>query len=138
MVEYICNVRVPYSDTDVMGYLHHSNYARYYETARWEMFRDLGIPYKEIEDAGCLLPVISMDFKFVRPAVYDDLLTVKTNLKKLENPRITFVYKMYNEKREIVNKAEVNLAFVDKKTRKICDVPEFIREAILCAKSNNI
>ena len=129
-------VRVRYSETDVMGYLHHSNYARYYETARWELFRNLGIPYKQIEDEGFILPVVAMSFKFIKAARYDELLTIKTYLKKVKNPRITFTYKMYNEQKEMINKAEVNIAFVDKKTRTACDMPSFVTDAISCLSSN--
>lgn len=138
MLNHDFQIRVRYSDTDVMGYVHHSNYARYYETARWELFREIGIPYKELEDLGYMLPVVGMHFKFVKAAKYDDLLTIRTSLKSFDSPRISFVYKIYNLQEELINKAEVSLVFIDKKTRTICDVPEFINQAISCAKSNVI
>lgn len=130
MTEYEYSTRVRYSETDVMGYLHHSNYARYYENARWEMFRELGIPYKELEDAGYMLPVIGMEFKFVKAAMYDELVTVKTRIKTLAGPRICFSYKMYNENRELINKAEVHLAFIQTATRAACNPPEYLLEAM--------
>lgn len=136
MCEYEFSVRVRYSETDVMGYVHHSNYARYYETARWELFRKLGIPYKYIEEEGYMLPVVSMNFKFIKAAVYDELLVIKTNIKCVNSPRITFTYRMYNEQHEIINKAEVNLAFIDKKTRSICNIPIFVKDAIANAVLN--
>ncbi|MBN1463273.1 MAG: acyl-CoA thioesterase [Paludibacteraceae bacterium] len=136
MCEYEFSVRVRYSETDVMGYVHHSNYARYYETARWELFRKLGVPYKHIEDEGYMLPVVSMNFKFIKAAVYDELLVIKTKIKCVNSPRITFSYRMYNEQNEIINKAEVNLAFIDKKTRTICTIPFFVKDAIANAVLN--
>jgi acyl-CoA thioester hydrolase len=138
MIEHDFLVRVRYSDTDVMGYLHHSNYARYYETARWELFRELGFPYKYMEDAGYMLPVILMKFKFVKPATYDELLTINTTLKSVLGSRITFVYKMFNEKKELINKAEVNLAIIDKQSRSVCNMPPFLFEALSSDAPNKL
>ncbi len=123
-------VRVRYSETDVMGFLHHSNYARYYETARWELFRNLGVPYNQLEQDGYILPVISMNEKFVKPARYDEQLTIITKVKQVLSPRITFVYKMYNEQQELINKAEIAVAFVNKKSGKVCDVPPCLLDRI--------
>ena len=67
-------IRPGYSETDQMGFVHHSNYVKYFETARWELFRTLGIPYKLVEGAGFLLPVIKMEMEFLKPAFYDELL----------------------------------------------------------------
>lgn len=130
MTEHQHKHRVVYSETDVMGYLHHSNYARLYENARWEMFRELGFSYKKIEDDGYMLPVIGMAFKFVKSAQYDDELTIKTKIKELNGPRITFSYRTLNQDNELINKAEVNLAFINKSTREACLPPNYILEAI--------
>lgn len=70
--------RVSYSDTDQMGFMHHSNYFRYYETARWELFRSIGIPYPEIEEEDIILPVINASVKFLKPAFYDQKIRVDT------------------------------------------------------------
>lgn len=130
MIQYEYSVRVRYSETDVMGYLHHSNYARYYENARWELLRSVGIPYRELEDMGYMLPVIGMEFKFIKAAVYDDLVRINTVLKCVEGPRITFTYRMYNKENELINKAEVNLAFMNKETRTACNPPAEFLDAI--------
>ncbi|MBP1640181.1 MAG: 4-hydroxybenzoyl-CoA thioesterase [Bacteroidetes bacterium] len=63
MIEHDYQFRVAYPDTDRMGTMHHANYAKYYEQARWELFRSIGVPYKSVEDAGVMCPVISMNFK---------------------------------------------------------------------------
>lgn len=70
--------RVSYSETDQMGFMHHSNYFRYYETARWELFRSIGIPYPEIEEEDIILPVINASVKFLKPAFYDQKIRVDT------------------------------------------------------------
>lgn len=130
MIEYNYSFRVAYSDTDQMGTVHHSNYAKYYETARWELFRSIGISYNSVEEAGYMLPVISMTFKFLKTTKYDAQLTVKTTLKAIKGVRIWFTYKLYNEQNELINEAETELAFVRKDNWKPCAAPEFIMKAI--------
>jgi acyl-CoA thioester hydrolase len=130
MIEHEYTFRVAYSETDQMGTVHHSNYVKYYETARWELFRSIGIPYNSIEAAGYLLPVIGMNFKFLRKTNYDALLTSKTTLKDIQGARIWFTYKLYNEQNELINVAETELAFVSKDDWKPRMVPDFVLQAI--------
>jgi acyl-CoA thioester hydrolase len=119
-----------YPDTDKMGTVHHSNYAKYYETARWELFRSIGISYYSVEETGYLLPVIRMSFRFIKTVNYDALLRVKTTLKAIKGARIWFSYKLYNEQNELVNESETELAFVEKDTWKPCAPPEFVMKKI--------
>lgn len=130
MIIHEYSFRVMYPDTDKMGTVHHSNYAKYYETARWELFRSIGISYLSVEEAGYMLPVIRMNFRFIKTADYDARLTVKTTLKAIKGVRIWFAYKLYNELNELVNEAETELAFVQKDSWKPCAAPEFVMKAI--------
>ena len=130
MIEHSFSFRVKYSDTDKMGTVHHSNYVKYYETARWELFRSLGISYKSIENAGFMLPVVRMNFKFIKTIQYDELLTVKTTIKAIKGVRIWFAYQLYNTNKELINEAETELAFVNKNNWKPCAAPEFVLDAI--------
>ena len=130
MIEHSHSLRVLYPETDKMGTVHHSNYARYYEVARWELFRAIGIPYNEIENAGYMLPVIKMNFRFIKTIQNDELLTIKTVLKEIKGVRIWFTYKLYNSQSELVNTAETELAFVCKENWKPCPPPEFVLSAI--------
>ncbi len=130
MLEHEYTFRVMYPDTDKMGTVHHSNYAKYYETARWELFRSIGISYHSVEEAGYMLPVIRMNFRFIKTVNYDALLKVRTSLKAIKGVRIWFTYKLYNEQNELVNEAETELAFVEKDTWKPCPAPEFVMKAI--------
>jgi len=123
-------IRVGYTDTDQMGYLHHSKYVVYCETARIEAMREMGTCYKEIEDRGIFMPVISMKFNFMKPAFYDDLLTVKTILREMPRARMKFEYEFCNEAGIIINTAEVTLAFINNKTRKPCFPPELLLESL--------
>ena len=70
-------IRVRYGEVDKMGFVYYGYYSLYYEQARTEMIRKLGISYRELEESGLLLPVIRMNAKYVLPAKYDELLTVK-------------------------------------------------------------
>ena len=130
MIEHEFQFRVRYPDTDQMGTVHHSNYVKYYETARWELFRSIGISYRSVEEAGYMLPVTRMNFKFMKTIHYDDLLTVKTTLKQMRAARIWFTYKLYNVAGELVNEAETELAFVQRDNWKPCVVPNFVVNAI--------
>ena len=130
MKTYFNKITVAYSDTDQMGIVHHSNYLRYYETARWSLFKILGIPYAMIEECGYLLPVISADVKYIKPAFYDEELTIETSLLSFNGPKIYFGYRLFNKSGELINKAHVYLAFVDIKTRKACLPPDFVRNKL--------
>ncbi len=130
MIEHEYTFRVMYPDTDQMGTVHHSNYVKYYETARWELFRSIGISYHSVEEAGYMLPVVDMKFKFLKTTHYDAQLTVKTTLSAIKGVRIWFTYKLYNEHNELINTAETGLAFVRKDDWKPCAAPGFVLEAI--------
>lgn len=130
MITYDYQFRVAYPDTDRMGTVHHSNYARFYERARWELFRHIGVPYSQIENDGVMCPVISMNFRFVKTCRYDDLMTVKTTLKAIKGVRIWFTYQMYNELGELTNEAETELAFVGRDNWRPCPPPAALIQAI--------
>ncbi|SDB92923.1 acyl-CoA thioesterase [Williamwhitmania taraxaci] len=131
MIQHSTIIRVNYSETDQMGYVHHSNYARYYETARWELFRSIGIPYNHLEKSGYMLPVVDMSSKFLKPALYDDILTIETHLNLIKGARINFAYRILNAKGELINYGETMLAFVKRESQKPCPAPQFVMNAII-------
>lgn len=128
MITHEHKLRVTYPDTDQMGTVHHANYVKYYEIARWELLRSIGISYKSIEDAGVMCPVISMKFRFLKTIGYDQLLTIKTTLKEIKGVRMWFEYKLYNENNILINTAETELAFVGKNNWKPCSPPDILLE----------
>ena len=130
MITHDYKFRVSYPDTDRMGTMHHANYVKYYEAARWELFRSIGVPYSSVEDAGVMCPVIRMNFKFIKTTSYDELLTVRTTLKAIKGVRIWFTYMLYNEQNELINEAETELAFVGLNNWKPCTAPDFLLAAI--------
>ncbi len=107
-------VRVRYGETDQMGYVYYGYYAQYYEVGRVEMMRSLGVRYKDLEEKeGILLPVVSMQVRYLRPGLYDELLTIKTTLKEMPGEFISFYHDILNEKGELINAANVRLCFYD-------------------------
>jgi len=122
--------RVRYGETDQMGVVYHGNYPQYLEMGRVEWLRTLGISYKEMEENGIILPVISLRLNFKKSAIYDDLLTVRTILRKRPQVRIEFDYEIYNEKKELLAEANTVLAFMDSANNKPIRCPEYILERL--------
>lgn len=120
--------RVRYGETDQMGVVYYGNYAQYLEMGRVEWLRSLGISYKNMEENGIMLPVISLQIKYLKSAVYDDLITVATFLKKMPSVKIEFDYKIYNEAGEILIEANTVLAFMDRKTKRPVKCPDYLLE----------
>ena len=123
-------IRVRYGETDRMGYAYYGNYAEYFEVARVEALRSLGFSYRKLEDEGIMLPVLSYSVKFVKPAYYDDELTIKVSIKELPAARIHFTYEVYNEKDELTTLADTTLVFINRKTNKPCAAPGDFMEAL--------
>ena len=122
--------RVRYGETDQMGVVYHGNYPQYLEMGRVEWLRVLGISYKDMEINGIILPVISLQLNYKKSAVYDDLLTVRTILRKKPQVRIEFDYEIYNEEGELLAEANTVLAFMDAKKNKPIRCPEYILEKL--------
>jgi len=114
-----------------MGYLYYGNYAEYFEVGRVETIRSLGLSYKTLEDVyGIWLPVVSLEMRFVRPAYYDDLLTVRSEIRELPDHHITFHVEIFNEQKKLVNAGRVRLCFFDAKSKKVVQAPEYLMEKL--------
>ncbi len=112
-------IRVRYGETDQMGFLYYGNYALYYEVGRAEAIRQLGFTYRELEELGINMPVVELTVQYYRPALYDDLITVRTILKSLpDGPKIQFHSELYNEEGVFLNKGVTSLVFYDPKEKK--------------------
>ena len=118
MISHEIKLRVRYAETDQMGYVYYGNYATYFEVARVETFRHIGFSYKEMEDEGIMMPVLEYKTKYIKPARYDDLLTIKILIKEKPGIRIRFEYEVYNEAFVLLNVSETTLVFVNKETAK--------------------
>lgn len=98
MIEFESDIRVRYVETDVMGHVHHSNFANWFELARVEMMDNIGLPYIELEKQGALLPVLELHIKFMTPAYFDDRLKVKLFIKECPKVRLKIEYEISREK----------------------------------------
>ncbi len=118
------HIRVRYGETDQMGYLYYGNYALYYEVGRAEAIRELGFTYRELEEMGIMMPVVGLNVKYFRPALYDDLITVRTVLKELPtDSKIQFHSELYNEAGQLLNKGVTTLVFYDPKAKTKVNMP---------------
>jgi acyl-CoA thioester hydrolase len=121
-------IRVHYALTDQMGMVYHGHYAQFYEIGRGEAIRQLGYTYKDIEAMGIIMPVIEIHSRFLRPAKYDDLITVVTTLKELPvHSKIIFHAEIINQEGTLLNTGDVRLCFMHAKEMKHCEMPELIR-----------
>ena len=113
-----------YALTDQMGLVYYGNYAQFYEIGRAEAIRQLGYTYKDIEAMGIIMPVVEMNSKFLRPAKYDDLITVKTTLRELPTGHaINFFFEIFNEEDKLLNAGNVVLYFMEAVTMKRSKMP---------------
>ena len=131
MYEFNTQVRVRYAEADPMNVVYYGNYAQYFEVGRVESLRNLGISYKGIEDMGIMLPVVELNIKYLRPAKYDDLLTIKSQIKELPTEhKIIFDQEIYNEEGKLLTIGKVKLYFMDSKLGKRASMPAFMLEKL--------
>ncbi|MFK2821014.1 thioesterase family protein [Flavobacteriaceae sp. LMIT009] len=123
-------IRIRYGETDQMGVVHHGNYPSFLEMGRIEWLRSLGISYKQMELDGIMLPVISLALNFKMSACYDDIITVKTTLKKIPTVKIEFEYEILNEVGEVLTTANTVLAFINMETKRPTRCPQFILDKL--------
>ncbi len=124
-------IRVRYAETDQMGVVYHSNYFPYFEAARAESIRQLGFTYADMERMGVIMPVVDVHCRYLRPALYDDLLTIKTMLKELPvHHKIEFHHEVYNEKNELLAVGKLILYFMESKTMKKTVMPPQLLEKL--------
>ncbi len=123
-------LRVRYAETDRMGYVYYGNYAQYFEVARVESLRQLGFTYKKMEDDGIILPVAEYHIRYMKPAYYDDLLTIFTTITAMPAVRLQFEYETYNAQNMLLNRASTTLVFLSKETMKPCTAPAHFSESL--------
>ena len=130
MFEHTTNLRVRYAETDQMDIVYYGNYAQYFEAGRVEWLRNKGVSYKWMEENGIMLPVVSLSINYKKPARYDELLTLKTTLKKQTTVKIEFDYELFNEGGELLTTGNSILVFVDMKTGRPIAPPRYLFELL--------
>lgn len=130
MIHTTHSIRVRYGETDPMKYVYYGNYAEYFEVARVELFRSLGISYDQIEKQGIWLPVSEYKIKYLRPAFYDDVLQIHTYIKKFPGVKIEFEYEIYNSEGTKITIASTTLFFLNAETGKVTTCPDYLLKLI--------
>ena len=133
MITHDTKIRVWYKHTDQMGFVHHSNYICYYEAARSEFLRALGMSFAEVERRGIMMPILEVQSKYRKPAYFDELLTVRIILREMPSTRINFFYEIYNEKGELLNTGMTALGFLHADTHRPTRAPQWFVEALAAA-----
>jgi acyl-CoA thioester hydrolase len=124
-------VRVRYNETDKMGYVYHGNYAQYFEIGRTDALRQVGLTYKEFEENGVMMPVIHLQSTYIKPARYDDLLTVKTIIKKLPGVKTEFYFEIRNQDDVLITTGEVFLVNIDIQTNRPTRCPKVLMDKLI-------
>lgn len=122
--------RVLYADTDMMGVVYYGNYGRLFEMGRTEMVRSMGLPYIELERAGIVMPVYSVESKYRNVIRYDELITIETTVKEVPAVRMEFFHKIFNEDGRLAHEAKVVLVFMDMKTGRPVRAPEMLTKLL--------
>ncbi|TFF33607.1 acyl-CoA thioesterase [Mucilaginibacter psychrotolerans] len=120
MFHHTTKLRVRYGETDQMGYMYYGNYAEFFEVGRVEMLRSLGLTYAGMEASGIMMPVLELNCKYLKPARYDEEITILVTMAKMPGVKIHFKYELYNEKEELIHIGETLLAFINMKTNRPC------------------
>lgn len=130
MITDIYKLRPRYGEVDQMGYVYHVNYAIYCHQSRTELLRKLGINDSELEKNHVMLPVISFEIIYKKPAHYDELITIKTIIRELPKVRFCFEFEIRNKQKVLLSKAKSTVVFVDSKSRLPITVPSFVEKAL--------
>jgi acyl-CoA thioester hydrolase len=118
MIQSTVQVTVRYSETDMMGIVYHANYLPWFEVGRTTLLKEIGVPYRKLEEEGFRLPVLEVTAKYIRPAVYDDTLEILTTLAERPLLRIRLEYEVRREGELLATGTSVH-AFVDRDGRPI-------------------
>ena len=130
MFSHRTQYRVIYGDTDNMGQAYYGNYFRWFEIGRNEMFRSLGLSYKEVEENGIFLPVSEAHCKYAKPAKYDDILVIVTSLDTTVKAGLKFDYKIFQEDGKTILARGYTIHPCVNQEGKVVRPPAFIRKII--------
>lgn len=130
MNSFDAKIRVEYHHTDQMGIVHHSNYIKFFEVARTEWLRAVGLTYAEMERRGVMMPIVEVQVKYRMPAYYDELITVRAIVDELPKARITFRYEIRGEDGRDIATGMTTLGFIDKTTRRPQRAPQWLMEVL--------
>tara|TARA_B100000963_G_scaffold351318_1_gene362746 strand:- start:895 stop:1317 length:423 start_codon:yes stop_codon:yes gene_type:complete len=124
-------LRSRYSETDKMGYVYYGRYLEYFEEARTEMIRSLGVSYGSMENDGIMLPVVHSEIDYKHPLFYDEKILIKVHLYSEPSIRLLTYYEVIAQQRnQLCALGEVTLVFINATTRKPCRAPKYLLNAL--------
>ena len=126
-----------YAETDQMGVVHHANYPIYFEQARVDWLKKMGMHYHKMEENGVMLPLSKLNINYKQPAKFGDVLSVKASLNQLPSASILFDYEIKNQLDQLITLGQTKLVFVDASTRRPIRCPEQIMNLILKSSSHS-
>jgi acyl-CoA thioester hydrolase len=130
MISFETKIRVEYHHTDQMGIVHHSNYVKFFEVARTEWLRAMGVTYAEMERRGVMMPIVDVAVKYRNPALYDELISVTAFVDAMPMARMTFRYEVRGEDGREIASGSTTLGFIDSQTRRPVRAPQWLLEVI--------
>ena len=130
MISFETKIRVEYHHTDQMGIVHHSNYVKFFEVARTEWLRAMGITYAEMECRGVMMPIVDVAVKYRNPALYDELISVTAFVDEAPMARMTFRYEVRGEDGREIATGSTTLGFIDSQTRRPQRAPQWLLDVI--------
>jgi len=119
---------VRYYETDQMGIVHHSNYVRYFECGRTDMLKKAGLPIEKIEEAGVMLPVVSVECRYKVPARLGDTLKIVSIIDSLPLAKLTIRNEIFNQDNQLVAEGKVVLGFIDADSRRPVRCPKMLKD----------
>ena len=129
MFTYLYRHRVRYRECDPMGVVYHTHYIDYFEAARTEALREMGVVYKELEDEGLIMPVIDLAVQYKRPAHYDDLLEITARVDQMPRTRVRIDYEVRRAgEPTLLATGHVTLCFVDTERDRPVTAPPSVRK----------
>jgi acyl-CoA thioester hydrolase len=121
--------RVRYRECDPMGVVYHTHYLDYFEEARTEAMRDLGLAYRRLEDNGIIMPVVNVTINYKGPAHYDDLLVVEAHFEEMPTARVPIDYTVHRrDESDVLATGHTDLCFMDAERRRPIRVPESVQD----------
>ncbi len=124
--------RVRFRECDPMGIVFHTHYVDWFEYARTEALRDIGLPYKVIQDSGVTLPVVDLAVKYHESARYDDLVVIETEAAlSSSNLRLTCSYRILRSSdQKLLVTGHVTLCFLEKGKTRPVPAPVVLQKAL--------
>ncbi len=130
MITSTIQLRPRYGEVDRMGYVYHANHVNYCHQARTELLRKFGLHDDFLEQNNVMLPVISFDIQYKKPARYDELLNIKTTITEMPKIRFHFEFEITNQEGQLLSKAKSTVVFANWETRLPIVIPGFVKEKL--------